>query len=760
MKDRFYINRKLIIIAITFMFIFILASTALINIILDNDVKLTSDVHFKQATLQLEKDISLLRATTEKIAKNNKIIDIFANNPYLNQLDNEEKSIIMEQINLYEQNLEASKFVDTINLINLSGDYLFSKGMIYDNFKLSDRPWFKEEYLSLNENSFITEIHKDFSTGKDTIAIVSFIYTEDKKKLLGAAILDMFVEDLLSYLVSNFYVGDLQVIETKDQNASNLIEENNKNNKYYTKYAKNILSNGNGILFLFDKDSIKSDSLVKPLLIATKIIVVLVGIIIAISLIINIKVAFRPALQSIDKLKKLMSNLGDDTDNSSLDNMDEFKQLEVISEGLDKSFDKKIQSLIYYDTLTGLPNRKKLILICKELIEKNKEFALIFIDLNKFKKVNDVYGHSIGDQLLITFSNIIKEILGEKGELVRYSGDEFIIVYKDFKDELKFIDYYEKEIIPKFENPIEIQENIKITIEFSSGIALYPKDGDNLEDLINKSDFMMYASKNNQIPYKLLFFNDNIYKKMIYIETLKNQLKNAIENNELIINYQPIFDKNKYIVKAEALIRWNNKVLGSIMPDKFIHYAEETREIIPIGYWIIESVCKFINKNQAKISIGINVSPIQLLEIEFVEKVMKILNKYKIDINKIYFEITESVLLEDSEVVKNNILSLRKLGFAIALDDFGTGYASFSYLKKYKLDILKIDKLFIDNASDDEFVMVDYIKRIANLLNMKVVIEGVETKEQFIKLKNIDCDFFQGYYLSKVLEEYELLKLL
>ena len=562
MKDRFHINRKLIIIFIIFIFIFILASTALINIILDNDVKLTSDVHFKQAIHQLEKDISILRSTTEKIAENNKIIEIFANNPSFDQLDDEEKSIIMEQINLYEQNLESSKFVDTINLINLSGDYLFSKGMIYNNFKLTDRPWFKEEYLSLNEHNFITEMHKDFSTGKDTIAIVSFIYTEDKKKLLGAAVLDIFVEDLLNDLESNFYIGDLQAIVTKYENLDNLIEEKNKNNKYYIKYVNNILSNGNGILFLFDKDSIKSDSLVKPLLIATKIIVVLVGIIISISLIISIKVVFRPALKSIDKLKKLMSNLGDATDNVSLDNMDEFKQLEVISAGLDKSFDKKIQSLIYHDTLTGLPNRKKLILICKELIEKNKEFALIFIDLNKFKKVNDIYGHSIGDQLLITFSNILKETLGEKGELVRYSGDEFIIVYKEFKDESKFIDYYEKEIIPKFKNPIEIQENIKITIEFSSGIALYPKDGDNLEDLINKSDFMMYTSKNNNTPYKLLFFNDNIYKNMIYIETLKNQLKNSIENNELIINYQPIFDKNKYIVKAEALIRWNNKVLG------------------------------------------------------------------------------------------------------------------------------------------------------------------------------------------------------
>lgn len=760
MKDIFQINRKLIIISIIFMLIFIGASSFLISIILDNNVKLTADVHLNQITIQLEKEIRLLKSTTEKIAENDKIVEILDQNRSFDQLDDEEKSSIMEQINLYEQNLKLSKFVDTVNLISLSGDYLFSKGKIYNDFKLSDRPWYKEEYLESDNSSFLTEMHKDFSTSKETIAIVSFIYTQDKKELLGAAILDIFIEDLLNGLESSFHVGTLKtVIIPNDYDVDNLINEIDTD-KYYVKYADNILSNGNGILFLFNKDSIKEDSLVKPILIITRIIVVLVGLIISISLIMSIRVAFKPALQSIDKLKHLMNNLNDNNEDISLDNMDEFKQLEVISMGLGKSFDNKVQSLIYHDTLTGLPNRKKLALICNELIDKNKEFALVFIDLNKFKKVNDVYGHSVGDQLLVTFSNIIQESLGDKGELVRYSGDEFIIVYKDFNGDSKFVDYYENKILPKFINPIEIQDGIKLNIEFSSGIAVYPRDGKNLEDLINKSDFMMYTSKSNNTPYKLMFFNDEIYKDMIYIEKLKNQLKNSIEDNELIMNYQPIFDKNKSIVKAEALIRWNNKKLGMIKPDNFIHYAEETREIIPIGYWIIENVCKFINKNQLKISVGINVSPIQLLELDFIEKVKEILNEYNINTNQIYFEITESVLLEDNEVVKSNIINLRKIGISIALDDFGTGYASFNYLKKYKLDILKIDKLFIDNASNNEFEIVGYIKKISNLLNMKVVIEGVETEEQFNELRNIGCNFFQGYYFSEALEEEDLLKLL
>ena len=763
MKTIFQINHKLIFIYVIFMIIFIGATSFLINFTLNNGVKLTADVHLNQITIQLEKEINLLKSTTKKIAESNDILEILDQNRSFDQLDDEEKVIIMEQINLYEQNLKSSKFVDTVNLISLSGDYLFSKGKIYNNFKLSDRPWYKEEYLELDDNSFITEIHNDFSTNKNTIAIVSFIYTEDKKELLGAAILDIFLEDLLNELESSFYIGTLETaIIPNDYDIDSFIKEVNVN-KYYIKYEDNILYNKNGILFLFNKDSIKEDGLLKSILLIIKAIVnivVILGLIISISLSISIRVALKTALQSIDKLKHLMNNLSDNNETISLDNMDEFKQLEIISMGLGKSFDNKIQSLIYHDTLTGLPNRKKLYLICKDLIDKNKEFALVFIDLNKFKKVNDIFGHSVGDQLLVIFSNIIKNALGDRGDLVRYSGDEFIIIYKDFKGDSQFIDYYENEILTKFKNPIEIQEGIKITIEFSSGIAVYPRDGAELEDLINKSDFMMYTSKSNNTPYKLLFFNDNIYKNMIYIETLKNQLKYAIEKNELILNYQPIFDKNKSIVKAEALLRWNNKMLGKIRPDKFIRYAEETREIIPIGYWIIENVCKFINKNQLKISIGINVSPIQLLELDFVERVKKILNEYKINTNQIYFEITESVLLEDNEIVKNNILNLRKIGISIALDDFGTGYASFNYLKKYKLDILKIDKLFIDNASADEFEIVGYIKKISNLLDMKVVMEGVETEEQFNELRKIGCNFFQGYYFSEALEDDDLLKLL
>lgn len=759
MKHKFQVNRKLNIIAIVFMLLFIVATSVLMNVILDSDVKLTANVHLNQVTSQLLKEINLLKETTEKIAENSKIIDILDQNRSFDDLDEEEKNIIIDQINLYEHNLKAARFVNNINLTSLSGEYLFSRGKICSDFNLTDRNWFNDEYLK--EKTFLTDIHIDFTSNKETISIVSFIYSRDKAELLGAVILDIFVEDLVKELEESFYLGKLKVIIDK-YSSLEYIKKDKKYKNYYIKESQNILSNGNMILFIYDKDSIKSGSVATPILNNTKLIILIIGMLIAINLIISIRLAFRPALKSIEKLKKLMGKLSEDEENISFDNMDEFKQLEIISMGIGKSFDNKIQKLIYYDTLTGVGNRKKLMLSCKELIDRNEEFALIFIDLNKFKRVNDIYGHSIGDQLLVTFSNIMTEILGDSGELIRYSGDEFIIIYKDFQGEDKFIEFYKNEIVRRFKETIEIstesESKVKLSIEFSSGVALYPKDGVELEDLIDKSDFMMYASKENNEPYKLSFFNESIYKEMLHIELLKSELKYAIQRKELYLNYQPIFDEKKNIVKAEALIRWNNKVLGEIRPDNFIKYAEETREIIPIGYWIIESVCSFIRKNSIKVPIGINVSPIELLEKDFVDKVKEILAKNNVKYNKVYFEITESVLLEDSEIVENNILNLRNLGISIALDDFGTGYASFNYLGKYKMDILKLDKLFIDNASEKELEIIGCIKKISNLLNMSVVIEGIELEKQFNDLKRIGCKFFQGYYFSKPLNEEDFLK--
>lgn len=247
---------------------------------------------------------------------------------------------------------------------------------------------------------------------------------------------------------------------------------------------------------------------------------------------------------------------------------------------------------------------------------------------------------------------------------------------------------------------------------------------------------------------------------MLYIEMLKTQLKTALQNQEFKLAYQPIVDTNQTIQKVEVLLRWENKMVGYLSPNEFIRYVEENREIIRIGYWIIEEVCQLLSQNNLSIDVSINVSPIQLMEIGFSENVDQILSKYNVAHHQLYFEITESVLLDESDIVIKNIENLRQKGIKFALDDFGTGYSSFSYLKKYPIDVLKIDKIFLTTTSDDDFKIINYINKIAKLLNMQVIVEGVENEEQFNNLCRIKCEFFQGYYFYHPLTSEEFLKVL
>ena len=267
-------------------------------------------------------------------------------------------------------------------------------------------------------------------------------------------------------------------------------------------------------------------------------------------------------MKFLDKLKVLFNTLG--KNDFDLESRDEFDQLELISNSLSKSFDMKIQSLIYYDELTNLPNRKMLYKVCNDLINCNSKFALIFIDLNKFKYINDVFGHG--------------------------AGDEFIIIYKMYTSNTELEKFYEDVILNEFKNPVTLSNGKKVMIEFSVGAAIYPKGGKSFDDLIDKSDFMMYASKNGQDNGKLLFFNDDVYSKRLNIERLKRELKGAVDRNEFVLYYQPIVDSSRNIVKLESLIRWNSS-MGFISPGDLICYAEETGEIINIGYWSIEEVC-------------------------------------------------------------------------------------------------------------------------------------------------------------------------
>lgn len=704
-----------------------------------------------QVTKNISNFIDISKATTKKLSLDEKIIRVLYDNKNKTINSDTDKEILKNQITLYEKILEPITFIKNINIVNIEGEYLFSNEILHESFDIKARPWLKDKN-SLNFNEpFITNIYEDLYTGEETISVINFIYSKDAKEPLGAVILDIVLTDLLEYINSNFYLGNINsYIKTNDSQyiSADAI------------YGDSSIDTNVGISLSFDKNSILYNKQIKMIYKTTTFILIITGVIALFVLIKILSLLLKPIINSLDKLKILLKNL--EENNFNIESTDEFEQLEFISESLGKSFHNKIHSLIYNDELTSLPNRKMLFNIGSSLIKSKKPFALLFIDLNNFKYVNDSFGHNAGDALLITFSNLLKNIFNNKGIVTRYSGDEFVIIYDNYINDEELLNFYNTVVLPQFSKPLYFN-NTSIIIEFSAGASVYPRDDESFDKLIHKSDFMMYTNKQNTDSNDLLIFNNDMYNKIKKREDIKFQLRSALARNEFYIHYQPIVNEFKKIKKVEALIRWNNKKLNYVSPIDFINCAEEIGEIIPIGYWIIEEVCKDLNSIYNDINsleININVSPIQLVDINFVNNVEKILNKYNVDFSNLCFEITESVILDENTTVYDNINLLHKRGSKIALDDFGTGYASFNYLRKYKLDILKIDKVFINNIDEKSLSIINNIKNIAHLLDMKVIIEGVETIEQFESLKKIGCDYFQGYYFSKPITIQEFKKIL
>ncbi|WP_195515229.1 putative bifunctional diguanylate cyclase/phosphodiesterase [Paraclostridium bifermentans] len=758
------INLKIAFICIAFMTLLVLTNGILMEYGLDKSVEFTYNTHYKEAKKILNQEVYILKDITKKLAEDKTIISSLESNKSSDDLTQVDINNIISGIKYIQDYLKNLIFVNCVTITNIPGNYLFYCGELIENFDVFSNYKFENLGLSKENPQIISDVYNDPRTGKYEIAVINLIYSEESDEPLGIVVLDILLDDLIEDINSKFYMGDLNTYIKLDNNkyysSEGIVDSiKDKKNNYVVK-LKDVFDDNIDIYLEFDKDSIVYNRAMRSINKFRVIIFIILGTVYLLILILLIRGAFKPILKSLDKLKILLENL--EKKDLSFEKLDEFEQLEVVSSSLGSSINKKIKSLIYYDELTQLPNRKLLFKQCNDLIKANRKFALIFVDLNKFKYINDVFGHSSGDQVLVEFSNRLKKCLKGKGIVSRYSGDEFIIIYSNYIDNNELEAFYNNVILKEFKEPI-IFNNNKVFMDFAAGVSVYPKDGNNFNDLINKSDFMMYSSKKNNKRAKLLFFNDVIYNEILEIETMKEDLKYAVDNNEFVLYYQPIVDKNKAIKKLEALIRWNNRKLGYISPDKFIEYAEETGEIVKIGYWVIEDVCKNFNelfKSDDILQVSINVSPIQLMEVDFVNKAEEILNKYNVTWKNLCLEITETAVLDENIIIRDNLLLLNKKGVKIALDDFGTGYASFSYLKKFKLDILKIDRIFIDNGLDIDYKIVDNIKSIANLLNMETVIEGVETEEQFNNLKSVGCEYFQGYYFSRPLPISEINKIL
>ncbi len=433
-----------------------------------------------------------------------------------------------------------------------------------------------------------------------------------------------------------------------------------------------------------------------------------------------------------------------------------------------KAIEEEIKHKVYYDYLTNLPNKLLATDIIKKTIKESetdrKQGALIFLDLDDFKNINDTLGHNYGDQLLKIIAEILKLTFDNKDTVARLGGDEFLIVMNDIKSKEDIILKCDK-LLDTFKKTFEIGERHVYT-SASMGITIFPRDSDNINTLLMNADAAMYRAKKNG-KNKYCFFDEKISNELIRKNEIEKNLRHAIEENELELYYQPqIHSHKKIIVGFEALLRWDSKKLGKVSPYEFIPIAEETGLINSIGEWVIKNVCTQIKLWELNchelMNVSINVSPVQLQDEKLAEKIKQIVYENHVEPRLIEIEITETSLMNNLDKGIDILNELKNSGFKIALDDFGTGYSSLKYLKTLPIDNLKIDKSFIDNITvnkkDEE--MAKGIIQLAHNMNLIVIVEGVETKEQYDLMENMNSDIIQGYYFSRPVPPKEIEKMI
>jgi len=429
---------------------------------------------------------------------------------------------------------------------------------------------------------------------------------------------------------------------------------------------------------------------------------------------------------------------------------------------------EKADFLAYHDSLTLLPNRAHFEIYIKEFFKENPstKAAIMFIDLDRFKVINDTLGHSVGDELLKKVATRINKALeGKAYFFARLGGDEFVVVFEHIESKEEMAQYA-KDILSMIGKTMHVDKH-QLSISASIGISCYPEDSKDAMTLIKYADSAMYSAKDKG-KNTYAYFNTQMSFEAHTRLNIEQSLKKARSNNEIYVAYQPQYDLlSRKVTGVEVLARWNNKMLGDVLPDEFISIAEDTGLIIEIGYYVFEEGCnafmRWKKRNAGLEKISFNISSVQLRQNDFITKIEQIMKKTGIQGNQIEIELTERVLFE---FTNNNVEILnrfRKMGFEISIDDFGTGYSSMSYLKELPIDTVKIDKAFIHGLDKDQHdqKVAKGIIALSKSLGYKVVAEGIETEDQERFLYENGCDIGQGYYFSKPLDEdafFEFLK--
>lgn len=429
-----------------------------------------------------------------------------------------------------------------------------------------------------------------------------------------------------------------------------------------------------------------------------------------------------------------------------------------------KKLEEEITYLAYYDSLTDLPNRVLLTDRLNQGIIQSKEteekLAVLYLDLDRFKYVNDSLGHSYGDSLLRDVANRLRNCVPETATLSRQGGDEFTIVLPHIhsrNDVLKVVN----SIINSFSKPFTLLDS-EIYIKASIGISLFPDNGNTSETLIKNADTAMYKSK-EMTGSSYHFFSEGMDIRSFENIKLENALYKALEQDELVLLYQPQINyKTNQLEGVEALVRWNHPELGMVPPDKFIPFAEETGLIVPIGEWVLTEACNQIkawhNQGFQLKSMSVNLSVRQFEQNNLFSIVKNVLEKVELSPEYLHLELTENLIVKNTKLVLKTMKQLNGLGINIAIDDFGTGYSSLGYLKNLPISTLKIDKTFVQEMTKDEAAITNTIITLAHNLNLEVIAEGVETNEQAEFLAAQDCYIMQGYFFSKPISADHIVK--
>ncbi|KOO50103.1 diguanylate cyclase [Viridibacillus arvi] len=424
-----------------------------------------------------------------------------------------------------------------------------------------------------------------------------------------------------------------------------------------------------------------------------------------------------------------------------------------------KGVEDELEKRAMTDSLTGVSNRfaytERMRVLLESSSTRSYQHAVLFLDLDRFKQINDTLGHAVGDYLLVEVVKRIQSLLKNKDILARYGGDEFVITLTNIHHPREAVHLAEM-IIQLLEQPFAVEDQ-NLYVSTSIGISIYPHDGDDTEVLLTKADKAMYFAKQNGRG-QFSFYFDELQTDSKRVLLLDNELRKAIENDSFELHYQPkVSVTTGAIVGVEALVRWHNEKLGFVSPGEFIPYAEETGLIIPISECIINRACqdylKLKSLNIKNMPIALNISSIHFHQSNFIESIMQILEKNNCPAHYFEIELTERTVMNSEKETIRKLVLLKQLGFKLSIDDFGTGYSSLSYLVQFPLNYLKIDRSFIQHicSLDDKQAVVDAIIQMAHRLHMKVIAEGVEQREQVQLLRKMGCDMIQGYYYSKPL---------